>query len=248
MNEVGEFAFDLPNGNYVVTQYFSETVGDVSLQIHFSIQDGRIMVNGKATDQLNITLLSVAVKGTVVDDEGTPINGGKIGIIEMNNAEAYSRYWELDGNGQFSLRLPDGEYKVTAINHNDERIPMQRSFSVQDGALMVDGAVQERLNLQLPQSNFNGQLLQLGEPLADSIIYMLSNYGPDKTSSFPIMTDGNGYFSERLGDGSYLITGMDTPFQYVEFYKEFEVINGITSIDFSTFELSKGNVQGIVQE
>ena len=25
---------------------------------------------------------------------------------------------------------------------------MQRSFSVQDGALMVDGAVQERLNLQ----------------------------------------------------------------------------------------------------
>ena len=53
--------------------------------------------------------------------------------------EPYSRYWEIDGNGQFSLRLPDGEYKVTAINQNDERIPMQRSFSVLDGALMVDG-------------------------------------------------------------------------------------------------------------
>ena len=140
----------------------------------------QIMVNGKADRSTNITLPSVAVKGTVIDDQGTPISGGKIGIIEMNNEEAYSRYWEIDGNGQFSLRLPDGEYKVTAISHNDERIPMQRSFSVQDGVLMVDGAVQERLNLQLPQSNFNGQLLQLGEPLADSIIYMLSNYGPDQ--------------------------------------------------------------------
>ena len=248
VNEVGEFVFDLPNGNYVVTQYYSETVGDVSLQIHFSIQDGQIMVNGKATDQLNITLPSVAVKGTVIDDQGTPISGGKIGIIEMNDEEAYSRYWELDGNGQFSLRLPDGEYKVTAISHNDERIPMQRSFSVQDGVLMVDGAVQERLNLQLPQSNFNGQLLQLGEPLADSTIYMLSNYGPDQIYSFPILTDGNGYFSERLGDGSYLITGIDTPFQYVEFYQEFEVINGTTSIDFSTLEVSEGNVQGLVQD
>ena len=194
------------------------------------------MVNGKATDQLNITLPSVAVKGTVIDDQGTAISGGEIGIIEMNDEEAYSRYWELDGNGQFSLRLPDGEYKVTAISHNDERIPMQRSFSVQDGVLMVDGAVQERLNLQLPQSNFKGQLLQLGEPLADSTIYMLSNYGPDQIYSFPILTDGNGNFSERLGDGSYLITGIDTPFQYVEYYQEFEVINGTTSIDFSTLE------------
>ena len=59
-----------------------------------------------------------------------------------------------------------GSIRSHAISHNDERIPMQRSFSVQDGVLMVDGAVQERLNLQLPQSNFNGQLLQLGEPLA----------------------------------------------------------------------------------
>ena len=100
------------------------------------------------------------------------------------------------------------EYKVTAISQTDERIPMQRSFSVQDGALMVDGAVQERLNLQLPQPNFNGQLLQLGEPLANSTIYLLSNYGPDQIFSFPILTDGNGNFSERLGDGSYLITGL----------------------------------------
>ena len=69
-----------------------------------------------------------------------------------------------------------------------------------------------------------------------------------KTSSFPILTDGNGYFSERLGDGSYLITVLDTPFQYVEFYQEFEVINGITSIDFSTLEVSEGNVQGLVQD
>ena len=31
-------------------------------------------------------------------------------------------------------------------------------------------------------------------------------------------------------------------------YQEFEVINGTTSIDFSTLEVSEGNVQGLVQD
>ena len=38
VNPVGEFAFDLPDVNFVVTQYFSEPVGDIIFQIHFSIQ------------------------------------------------------------------------------------------------------------------------------------------------------------------------------------------------------------------
>ena len=85
VNENGEFVFDLPDGNYVVTQYFSETIGDVILEIHFSIQDGSLMVNGTAADQLIITLPFVTVEGTVVDDKGTPISGGKIGIIDIND-------------------------------------------------------------------------------------------------------------------------------------------------------------------
>ena len=32
-------------------------------------------------------------------------DGGKIGIIEMNDAEPYSRYWEIDGNGQIFIEI-----------------------------------------------------------------------------------------------------------------------------------------------
>ena len=46
----------------------------------------QLMVNGTTIDQLNITLPGRSVKGTVIDDKGTPINGGKIGITEMNDA------------------------------------------------------------------------------------------------------------------------------------------------------------------
>ena len=89
VNEVGEFVFDLPDGNYIVTQYFTGSIGDslTSQNIpSFPYKMAHIMVNGAATDQLIITLPSVAVEGTVVDDKGTPISGGKIGIIEMNDA------------------------------------------------------------------------------------------------------------------------------------------------------------------
>ena len=249
VNEIGEFVFDLPDGNYVVTQYWSETVGDVSLQSHFSIVDGLLMVNETATDQLIITLPPVTVDGAIVDEKGNAINGGKIGILDINDGEAYSRNWVIDGNGQFSLRLQDGDYKITAINHEEYgTIPMPISFSVQNGVLMVDDAVQERLNLHLPESNFKGQLLHLEEPLGDSYMYMSSEILQDYFYSYPIITDGNGNFSERLGDGKYSILGIDTPLQYVEYYKEFEVVDGLTSIDFTTLDISEGNVQGQVQD
>ena len=78
----------------------------------------QLMVNGIPTVEGTESLHSRgrSVEGTVVDDEGTPINGGKIGIVEINDADPYSRYWVIDGSGQFSLRLHDGDYIVTAIN------------------------------------------------------------------------------------------------------------------------------------
>ena len=64
-----------------------------------------------------------------------------------------------------------------------------------------------------------------------------------------VHTDENGNFSQRLGDGNYSIAGIDTPYDYVPSYKDFEVIDGITSFNFSTFDIGaiEGNVQGVVQ-
>ena len=73
---------------------------------------------------------------------------------------------------------------------------------------------------------------------------MSSSWYQSYLQQYFVYTDWDGFFSHRLGDGKYEITGIDTPLQYVEFYKEFEVINGTTSIDFSTLEISEGNVQG----
>ena len=188
----------------------------------------------------------------IVDEYGVAIGSGKIGIINVNDNEIYNHYWEIDENGAFSLRLADGEYKVTAINQDkaDYRfIPMQVPFSVQEGGLFVNGEAQETLNLTLPLPNFNGQLLQLGHPLASTFIYLFSEMVPEHFHSFAVITDWNGYFSRRLGDGNYFITGIDTLTQYVAAYMEFVIINGIPSIDFSTFEIGgvRGNVQGLIQ-
>ena len=244
----GKFTFNLPDGNY-----FIKSISDnIPLQINFSIQDGLLYQNETVTDQLIVTLPPVTVQGMIVDENGVAIGPGKIGIINVNDHEIYNHYFDIDENGAFSLRLADGDYKVTAINQDkaDYRfIPMQVAFSVQEGDLFVNGEAQETLNLTLPLPNFKGQLLQLGLPLGSSFIYLFSEMVPNHYHSFAVITDWNGFFSRRLGDGNYFITGIDTLNQYVPNYMEFVINNGIPSIDFSTFEIGgvRGNVQGLVQ-
>ena len=206
----------------------------------------------QAADQLIITLPSPIGTGVITDENGAPISGGQIGIFDVNDEETYSHYWVIDENGRFSLNLPDGEYKVTGITQDqaDNRIiPLQISFSVQEGVLIVDGAVQEHLNIQLPQPNFTGQLVDAGQPVEGASIYFLSPIIPNYDLAFTVVTDEEGNFSQRLGDGIYAITGVSTDDMYFDIYIEFEVVNGIPSIDFSLFDVGavQGNVQGQVQ-
>ncbi|MEH7238184.1 MSCRAMM family protein, partial [Bacillus sp. JJ1562] len=251
VDENGEFLIDLHDGNYVVKGYYSETIGDVALETHFSIQDGVLFVNGNASNQLIITLPTVTVVGAVTEDNGT-VGQGKIGILDLNDDDPYSRYYVVDQSGNFSLRLLDGEYLVTAITQNNPgyvSIPMHVSFSVQEGALYVNGAAYDTLNLLLPQLNFTGQVVQSGEPLGDSTIHLLSELLQGFYQGFTVGTDGDGFFSHRLGDGNYEITGVEWLNEYFNKFIEFEVLDGVPSIDLSIFEMSEiyGNVQGLVQ-
>ena len=190
------------------------------------------------------------LQGTLKDETGVAVSNGEIVIINVKDQSRFTV--GLDENGGFPLSLDDGEYKVTAINLNNgngEVIPMQLSFSVQGGRLIVNDVTQDTLNLQLPQPNFIGQLKNSEQNLGNSIIYLLSNYLPNSSRSLNVHTDENGNFSQRLGDGNYSITGIDTPNDYVPSYKDFEVIDGISSFDFSTFDIDaiEGNVQGVVR-
>ena len=158
--------------------------------------------------------------------------------VNDNNPDTQTQYVDIE-KGAFSLNLADGEYMVTAIDPNrdtivDKIIPMQVSFSVLNGRLVVNNASTDNLNLQLPGLNFTGQLFQFEQPLGDLFIYLESKLGQDQYFGFVIETDGNGNFSERLGDGSYGITAIDilNHNQYIEFYKEFEIKDGKASIIF----------------
>ena len=70
---------------------------------------------------------------------------------------------------------------INLNNGNGEVIPMQLSFSVQGGRLIVNSETQDTLNLQLPKPNFIGQLKNSEQNLGNSIIYLLSNFLPDSS-------------------------------------------------------------------
>ena len=110
------------------------------------------------------------------------VSNGEIVIINVNDQS--NLLVVLDENGGFPLSLEDGEYKVTAINLNNgngEVIPMQLSFSVQGGRLIVNGQPQDTLNLQLPKPNFIGQLKNSVQNVGNSFIYLLSNDLPNSS-------------------------------------------------------------------
>ena len=124
------------------------------------------------------------LQGTLKDENGAAVSNGEIVIINVKDQSRFTV--GLDENGGFPLSLDDGEYKVTEINLNNgngEVIPMQLSFSVQGGRLIVNGATQDTLNLQLPQPNFIGQLKNSEQNLGNSIIYLLSNILPNYSRS-----------------------------------------------------------------
>lgn len=247
-NGNGEIILRVASGEYTIESF--EYLGQI-----YPI-NRNIPVNAESPETVLIELEeenSVHLfSGMVQDEYGVAIGSGNIAIIDINDEEIYNHYWDIDDTGTFSMKLANGDYKITGINQDDADyrfIPMQLPFSVREGQLYIEGEVQESFSLTLPESNFNGQLLQLGFPLANSMIYLLSEMVPNHFRSFAVITDHRGYFTRRLGDGNYIITGIDTLSQYVPNYLEFEISNNIPSIDLSTFDIGgvRGNVQGLVQ-
>jgi Leucine-rich repeat (LRR) protein len=140
-------------------------------------------------------------------------------VSVTGNLNSYSTKW--NDSGEFSLKLAEGLYTLTGVTIKKiypENVPINLSFEIRAGKLYVDGELKESLEVELPDVNVNGQLVnENGVPIENAVVYY---NGGDA------ITDWEGKFSFRLDDGVYTINKVSSSTENVEVNVPFEIRDG----------------------
>jgi uncharacterized GH25 family protein len=252
-DENGHFNGRLSDGEYTVLSVSPESENQVPVNLQFTIKNDVLYVNGVLQEQLEVKLLPVTVTGSMVDENNNPLPDQFFTIKDFGSKNLNSLNVYTDYEGNFELKYPDGDYMAesTSFGENGEYVPLMLLFTISNGVLTVNGEVKDSLTIALPAENFAGQLVEDGSVVTNAFLNLHTSPQMYVAYGFPVRVDENGTFSGRLPDGSYTIDGINTSYDdYRPLYIEFEVVNGITSEDFSILDIGKvyGNVQGVVQD
>ena len=134
---------------------------------------------------------------------------------------------KTDGDGNYSLTLPDGEYQIEGIWVDSESkwYPNVVSFTIQDNKVVNP----ERLHIDLSEkaSNVNGSVVKDGEPVVGDWVNAQTVSG--QKVWFNAMTDENGNYGLTLPDGDFIIEGIwvDQEKKWYPLNKEFSVKDGV---------------------
>jgi hypothetical protein len=204
-NEDGKFQSRLPDGNYKLSQVSLYDGTIFNPEIEFSILSGQLHVNGQPKEMLEITAPPISLHGTLTDS-GNPVAGHI--SIESINSDNYSYYYvNIDENGNFKSRLPDGDYKIYNLylfQDGTSYMP-DITFSIISGELFIDGKPQSQLDISVPPMTLKGTLREMDNLIPGQLsVQEISNVNEPKYYS--IFANEEGYFQDRLPDGDYKIS------------------------------------------
>jgi DNA/RNA endonuclease YhcR with UshA esterase domain len=129
-DENGQFAFNLPDGSYIVEGIWNGAEGKwYVLQKEFTVS---------GTHSLNINVLTDVPPAAADNVTGVLTNGGAplsnlVFSIHTTSGEVKWYDTTTDANGQFGFKLPDGTYKLEGIWVNSEGkwYNLQKEFTVE---------------------------------------------------------------------------------------------------------------------
>lgn len=242
-NEYGEFSLRLPDGEYNVDSIWSETIGNIRIDIDFSIINGNLFINGEQRSTLDLSVPQVSLTG-IIKDYGSPAAQATINFESLNDDGYY--YTTANELGEFEARLPDGDYVVNHVYYNDYGFPVYIAFSIVNGQLQIGGVNQQLLDVELPTNAVTGQLMDLGVPVANASLVFTGYVNGEQVNWFGTNTDGSGNFTIRVPDGQFRAIDADIDGRYMFVDQPFEVrggklyVNGIeeTSLMVNTPEIS----------
>jgi hypothetical protein len=198
-SENGEFVFELQNGSYKIFQIGDLESGYTLLDYSFTIENGKLQVNGVEMEALQITLpRSGNVKGVVTGGDASLLNG-TISIRSKGDQPVW--YRPALTNGRFQTELPDGEYTLIGLTIGEELSLINQPFQVSNGKLLINGVHRTELQAELPPKNFKMSFAGV-DPAVDDLHLSLR---PLQSDGFYIGLVPGDASSIRLADGNYEI-------------------------------------------
>lgn len=204
-DENGIYSMRLKDGSYRVTHgYLFEEGEEIFLSEDFEIRNGKLYVDGQEQSLIELEVPPVSVYG-VVKDQGQPVAEGYVTVT----SEDYNIYVgkQINPDGTFTMRLPDGQYQIREIYLEGSSAPMNLVFSIQDGKMYVGGELQEVLEINVPPVTVTGTLSESGTPLMGDL-YVTQMNEADMPLEAWSMTNEEGVFKFRLPDGEYFVGGV----------------------------------------
>jgi hypothetical protein len=198
----GKFTRQLPNGEYRVSgieinkKFFT-------YEWTFTIADGKIFVNGVEQEQLVIVLKPVNFKGSLLVD-GISSSNIAVEVREVGSSVRY--YSDTDAHGNYEFRLPDGSYEIQQVYLRDhgQWLAHKASFRILDGRLVVNGANQAFMNLDLGKVHLiQGQVNSGGNEVFQKASIIVEFVGQFIATAKGINEDGS--FTIVLKDGKHIV-------------------------------------------
>jgi hypothetical protein len=207
----GSFSASLPDGNYIL---FGIEVdgGFYRYELRFTVEDGKVLVDGEQKTNLSITIPVNAHAG-IVKDSTTSLSETTIVLEKRLSDEEYDTEFiqavVTNKKGEFSLRaLADGAYTIS-VYHETYSSWNDVTFEVVDGKVYVDGFMSSVLEIKVPDINLKGTLYEGKQPITNAYIYFEGETADGEFNSYGSPVDSKGNFEYRLQDGIYTVISID---------------------------------------
>jgi hypothetical protein len=231
IGEDGSVSIRLADGDYKVKYVDLYDGTNTELNLAFTINNGKLYVNGEEKESLDIVIPPVTLSGVLLD-AGVPVPvPGAINLYSISDANQTYYYGHANDDGTFQFRLPDGEYVLDAIYLYDGTsfIPSIH-FSIESGELVVNGEKKQSLEITIPSLTLTGKVYDGGQALSSGYVNVTEIGGNYSWFSSWIHEDGT--YGLRLPDGEYELYSIDSSEKgYVYFHKSFKISEAKLVVD-----------------
>lgn len=204
IDKKGKFEYRLKDGSYKVVSIDEpgrSTVTDTS----FLIRNGRLVQDGEEKDSLLISLPAITFSGKLIENGNVLQGMVKVENLIQGEETDSSYYARTDDKGIYSLRLPDGQYRVSYVYLSTEGFSISLAFEMREGKLYVDGEQKNLFELLVTPVTLHGIVLDGETPVTGGDIIISFENGEGHFGGW-IRPDGT--FYTRLQDGNYVVNGI----------------------------------------
>jgi hypothetical protein len=244
----GEINQVLPDGYYLIRSITEPGMASQPIE-------QTIMVEGGVTSPTPFVLDVLAepkqnsVNGVVLS------NGKKLANtnVEYRDNTTVVKSFMTNGDGEFSVRIPDGFYRVSGLYNTEigkvelaEMLP----FYVINGQALVNWTLVDSFVIQLPNPSGFGKIVDNGEGIPNASMEV---YVDGSTQYHVIKANQDGEFQLRLPNGSYTVRYVNTSVYRTAVLKKFTIVNGVASEEFIIADVNipfpgNGNVKGVLKD